>query len=338
MIGGVRWGRAGLLRSEARACLHSRAVPDTHGPLASNDPDWPVRSAAFAALAQLVRIHGEVLPWAIIEAGFDFGGQNFRFANQSKGIFRPRGMVDAALSLKTTVPRSGKPKYEDIATDEAFVYALQSRGPEYHDNRLLLRAVELQTPLIYFYGVEPGLYRPLWPTYAVPGPTRESVLLTVSPADELLAPGEYLADPVMQNLVRRYTTVEAKKRLHQDMFRSAVLRAYEQRCSICRLPRRELLDAAHIVPDQHPRGEPVVPNGLALCKLHHSAYDAHLIGIRPDLVIEVSRRLMEERDGPTLEHGLKAFAGRTLHLPRRQDQYPDSERLEQRYELFRKAG
>jgi hypothetical protein len=35
----------------------------------------------------------------------------------------------------------------------------------------------------------------------------------------------------------------------------------------------ELLDAAHILPDGHPKGEPVVPNGLALCKLHHAAFD-----------------------------------------------------------------
>jgi len=31
-------------------------------------------------------------------------------------------MRDAALSVKTTIPRSGRPRYEDIATDDAFVY------------------------------------------------------------------------------------------------------------------------------------------------------------------------------------------------------------------------
>lgn len=302
------------------------------------DVDWPVRSAAFAALADLVRLHGEVLPWAIIERGFMFGARTFRFANQSKGIFRPAGMRDAALSLKTTVPRSGRPRYDDIATDDAFVYAFQSRGPEYHDNRLLLRAIELRTPLIYFYGVEPGSYRPLWPTYAVIAPTGARVLLTVAPADLLLPPGDHVADPLMEKVVRRYATVEAKKRLHQDVFRGAVLRAYEDRCAICRLPRRELLDAAHILPDAHERGEPVVTNGLALCKLHHGAYDAHLIGIRPDHTVEISERLMAEHDGPTLEHGLKAFAGRAIHLPRRREDHPNREALEHRHDLFRRAG
>src|SRR3989304_615457 len=45
--------------------------------------------------------------------------------------------------------------------------------------------------------------------------------------------------------------------MHQQEFR--------QECAICRLRHEELLDAAHILPDGHPRGEPVVPNGLALC-------------------------------------------------------------------------
>jgi putative restriction endonuclease len=302
------------------------------------DIDWPIRLAAFTALGELVALHGEVLPWRLIESGFTFAQRRFRFANQSKGIFRPSGMQDAALSVKTTVPRTGAPRYEDIATDDAFVYAFQRRGPDYHDNRLLSRAIELRTPLIYFYGVEPGSYRPLWPTYATPAATADRVLLNVAPADLLLPPGEHVADPVLQTITRRYATVEAKRRLHQDMFRSVVLRAYEERCSICRLPRRELLDAAHILPDRDPRGEPSVPNGLALCKLHHGAYDAHLIGIRPDMTIDVSERLMNESDGPTLEHGLKAFQGRGIHLPRKDHQRPNREHLEIRYDMFRRAG
>jgi putative restriction endonuclease len=136
------------------------------------DIDWQVRLAAFSALSNLTRTYGGVLPWAVIDAGFQFEGQTFRFANQSKGIFRPAGMKDAALSVKTTVPRTGAPKYEDIATDDAFVYAFQSRGPEYHDNKLLCRAIELGTPLIYFYGIEPGIYRALWPVYAAETPAQ----------------------------------------------------------------------------------------------------------------------------------------------------------------------
>jgi putative restriction endonuclease len=302
------------------------------------DADWPVRLAAFAALGTLVQIHGPVLTWATIEGGFQHRGERLLFANQAKGIFRPAAMRGAALSVKTTVPRTGAPKYEDIATDDAFGYALQRRGPEFHDNVLLLRSIELRTPLIYFYGVEPGVYRPLWPVYAAPAPEQDRVLLTVEPADVIYEPGSHIADATMRAVVRRYATVEAKKRLHQDMFRAAVLTAYSQRCAVCRLPRRELLDAAHIVPDRDPRGVPHVTNGLALCKLHHGAYDANLMGVRPDLVIEVSRKLLDEHDGPTLEHGLKGFDGRRMHVPRRVIDRPESDFLGMRYDLFRRAG
>jgi putative restriction endonuclease len=247
-------------------------------------------------------------------------------------------MLDAALSIKTTVPRRGVPKYNDVETDGAFVYAFQSRGPEYHDNVLLKRAIELGTPLIYFYGVEPGIYRPMWPTYAVASPADEHVLLTVEPGEQLFEPGAHLSDPAMRNVVRRYATVEVKKRLHQDFFRGAVLQAYGQRCAVCRLPRRELLDAAHILSDGHARGEPVITNGLALCRLHHGAYDAHLLGIRPDLVIEISQQLMDEHDGPTLEHGLKGFNGKSLHPPHKNKDQPNPDHLAERYELFRRTA
>jgi putative restriction endonuclease len=104
------------------------------------------------------------------------------------------------------------------------------------------------------------------------------------------------------------------------------------------LPRRELLDAAHIEPDREARGEPSVNNGLALCKLHHGAYDANLLGIRPDLVIELSQALLDTHDGPTLEHGLKGFAGKTIHPPRRAKDHPAPEHLEARYAIFRRSA
>jgi putative restriction endonuclease len=101
---------------------------------------------------------------------------------------------------------------------------------------------------------------------------------------------------------------------------------------------RELLEAAHILPDGHPRGEPIVPNGLSLCKLHHAAFDRHIIGIRPDCVIEVRRDILDEEDGPMLRHGLQEIAGANLRLPHDDRLRPRPEFLEERYALFRKAS
>jgi putative restriction endonuclease len=117
-----------------------------------------------------------------------------------------------------------------------------------------------------------------------------------------------------------------------------VLRAYREQCAICRLRHEELLDAAHILPDGHPRGEPVVPNGLALCKLHHAAFDRHVLGVRPDLTVELRPDVLREPDGPMLKYGLQGFQGARLPLPRDPALRPNREFVEERYGMFRKAG
>jgi putative restriction endonuclease len=98
-----------------------------------------------------------------------------------------------------------------------------------------------------------------------------------------------------------------------------------------------LLDAAHIISDGNERsGQPIVPNGIPLSKIHHAAFDAHLIGIDPNFQVHVSERLLELHDGPILE-SLKSLDGKTIHLPARQSDCPDRERLDARFELFKAA-
>jgi putative restriction endonuclease len=81
-----------------------------------------------------------------------------------------------------------------------------------------------------------------------------------------------------------------------------------------------------------------VSNGLALCKIHHAAYDSNILGIRPDHVIEIRQDLLDEIDGPMLRHGLQEHHQRTLMtIPARRADRPDRERLEQRYAIFRAA-
>jgi hypothetical protein len=53
---------------------------------------------------------------------------------------------------------------------------------------------------------------------------------------------------------RRYVVRETKVRLHQARFRGAVLPAYRDQCTICRLKEVRLLDAAHINADVSPNG------------------------------------------------------------------------------------
>jgi putative restriction endonuclease len=86
---------------------------------------------------------------------------------------------------------------------------------------------------------------------------------------------------------------------HQASFWEAVIAAYSGRCAFSRLPEPLLLDAAHIVADKQERlGQSIVANGIPLSKIHHAAFDAHLIGIDPDYRLHVSELLLSREDGP----------------------------------------
>ena len=139
-------------------------------------------------------------------------------------------------------------------------------------------------------------------------------------------------------LERRYALRAVKRRLHQDSFREAVITAYKGRCALSGLREHRLLDAAHIVADANEvLGQPVVPNGLPLSKIHHAAFDAHLIGIDPDYRLHVSERLLGLHDGPMLE-ALKQLQDGMLHLPDRARDRPDRDRLALRFERFKAAA
>jgi putative restriction endonuclease len=81
----------------------------------------------------------------------------------------------------------------------------------------------------------------------------------------------------------------------------------------------------------------MVPNGIPLSKIHHAAFDAHLIGIDPDYRLHVSDRLLAQNDGPMLE-ALKRLHGNTIHLPNRAKDLPDRDRLAMRFARFGAAA
>jgi len=192
-------------------------------------------------------------------------------------------------------------------------------------------------PLIYLQGIVPGRYLPVWPAYVV-GDDPRAFTFHISIDDRAVLPAEASIHGEAAEARRSYITVLVRQRIHQARFRERVLKAYRECCAICRLRHRELLDATHILPDKHPQGEPAVSNGLSLCKLHHAAYDRHILGIRPDLRIDVRLDILEEIDGPMLQHGLQGFQGQRLVTPRRAEDRPNPDFLAMRYEQFRQAS
>jgi putative restriction endonuclease len=169
-----------------------------------------------------------------------------------------------------------------------------------------------------------------------------SLTFTVAVEEEKLAAfkplGEFEGYQVAEDLGesrRAYLTAQTKVRVHQRSFRERVLRAYHEQCAFCRLKHQELLDAAHIIADSDPEGEPVITNGIALCKLHHAAFDSHFLGITSGYVIQVRPDILVEPDGPMHQHGIKAMQGQRLVLPPHKVHWPDPKLLEKRYDLFR---
>lgn len=264
-------------------------------------------------------------------SSFEYEGSRVPLMDRQRGIRKPAGF-GAALAIRTTfTPPNKVPPYNDeIGRDGLQRYKFRGTDPNHPENVALRRAMEEQRPLIWFVGVASGLYEPIYPVYVV-GEERERLqfALAVDEAQRFITPGAEMPEST-----RRYVERLTKTRLHQRVFREQVLLAYTDSCTVCQLHHPELLDAAHIIGDTEDGGEPVVPNGLAMCKLHHAAFDRQLLGISPDHKVTINRDLLAEVDGPMLKHGLQEMHGVTIHLPSRAAEKPDRERLARRFELF----
>jgi len=301
------------------------------------DDESDIRQAAFARL-HAIGAHQGALPWESLSAGFYARGQHFYLATKARGIFKPKAM-QGLLSIKTVYPRAGrKAWYEDqestfarsISGQETLSYALQGTDPHSHDNQLLYRAYLERTPFIYFLGIAPGFYQAIFPVFVEewePAHLRVGIAISASAQDATRETS--LGSGAMQ-AARRYGLSLTKRRLHQARFRLSLLDAYGRRCALTGFPEERLLDGAHIIPDAHPdQGQPVVQNGLLLSRLHHGAFDAHLLGIDADMRIHISPRMRTHPANPMLQ-ALLDLDGHKILQPARPQDAPDPARLEQR--------
>lgn len=300
--------------------------------------DTEVRSCAFEFLQAATDRYGEVLPWKILASGMRYRGEVVSLIGAS-GIWKPRILESIPISITTAPPNPSRPApYNDgIDAGGRLIYRYRGQDPFHADNVGLREALNGGVPLIYFFGIEKGEYLPTWPVFLVeddPG----NLTFKVSIDDQLISIDDCSVSSSLVNEVRRqYVTAVTIRRLHQHKFRARVLRAYRNRCAVCRLKHVELLDAAHIVPDSNPDGEPVVQNGMALCKIHHAAFDRHILGVRPDLRVEIRADILAEVDGPMLKYGLQEMNREKLYLPSNSRLRPGLEFVEARYELFKRA-
>jgi len=250
-----------------------------------------IRVAAFKWIEEQVQIHGDVLPRSLLEKGFLLNGQRITLVGP-QGIWKPK--ILELISLSITTVTDGP--YNDFFTKDGFlVYHYRGINPNHRDNVGLREAMKRQVPLIYFHGIVKGKYLAVWPVFIIRDePATLSFTLAV---DDSASISHYLNNNLIDNVPyiaddstyfkRNYITSTIKQRLHQKSFRERVLEAYSMQCAFCSLKYAELLDAAHIISDSDELGEPIVKNGLSLCKIHHAAFDSNIIGVTPDYKMTV---------------------------------------------------
>lgn len=248
-------------------------------------------------------------------------GATQRVIDRQRGIWNPSNLA-ATLSIKST-PHG---PYEDEELDGGlFRYAFEKEGKGSRNGKMRI-AYEAGLELILFRQIDKGLYDVTLPVrIAAIDEASRTYLISLEDIPDI---------DTSSGAERSYRERMVMQRLHQKRFRALVLRAYETRCAVCRLKYGNLLDAAHIVGDREDLGDAITSNGLSLCKIHHAAYDANIMGIDPQGTVHVQQHFLQDTDGPMLLHGIKEMNGRSIERPGRRSDRPDPDRLESRYQRF----
>jgi len=284
-----------------------------------------LRLEIFAELELLVDSRGGFATYREL-LDFEIEGRQLKLIDANRGIRNPVEF-DSTLSI---VSSYDGPYDDHIGPDGILRYAFRKGDPIGGDNRKLRVAMNSRTPIILFEKPMPSIYVPIMPAFVIAEDLDSRFFLIAT--DEAVWRAYESGGA---NIDKRYVSQIVKRRVHQPVFRARVIIAYDRTCAVCRLAHAELLDAAHIIADSDAAGAAHVTNGLALCKIHHAAYDRNLIGISPDYIVEVDKDLLLEVDGPMLKYGIQAMHGTKLTLPVRRADWPSRDSLDARYASFR---
>ncbi|BDZ60444.1 hypothetical protein Lsed01_01643 [Demequina sediminis] len=240
--------------------------------------------------------------------------------SQGRGIRNVDGWAHT-LSI-TRVERGRYPNRESEPGLWTYPYSVRRDGTIDPSNKKLSQSVRDGVPALYFYKPVRNVYLAIGSVLPIDDfVNRREFVVSLLDGDQLIGGSSSVIE-------RAWASTVVDRRLHQPRFRAIVMAAYESSCSICGLPEATLLDAAHIRGDKDPNGQPVVENGLALCSIHHRAYDNKYVGIDEDLRLHVRPDVLEVSDGPVWEHALQRLPGQTLAVvPRRRNDRPDPYRL-----------
>jgi putative restriction endonuclease len=143
-----------------------------------------------------------------------------------------------------------------------------------------------------------------------------------------------------EGLERTTIFVQMAKKYRAQDFRRRVLAAYEHRCAMCAL-QLELIDAAHILPVAAPKSTDETSNGIALCKLHHAAFDRNLIVLDESYKIAINDKAVQRLVDLDKVGGLKGFKQNlktVIVLPADRRDYPNKEYIRAANAVKNSAG
>lgn len=147
------------------------------------------------------------------------------------------------------------------------------------------------------------------PDWTTPSPSRSTST----------SPSSSSSPPTTETVDRKYT--EAARPQRDPKFLQTVREAYNERCAVCEIRRetpdgRPEVEAAHIksVSDG---GPDTLENGVALCRLHHWAFDNGWLAVDDEYRVLV--REVPDKDGYT---EFVEYADKSLHIPDDPDAQP----------------
>lgn len=107
------------------------------------------------------------------------------------------------------------------------------------------------------------------------------------------------------NEERQVAITNVRKKIRDISFKSRVLTSYSNRCAFCSI-QLKLIEAAHIIPVQH-NGTDETSNGVALCVLHHRAYDRSLVTFNSSYQIAYNEKEFDKLKEIGLDGGADRF-------------------------------
>ena len=192
----------------------------------AGDFEDDVRSAALTFLrVQQLRTGGQVRYDDV--ADFEFNGRRIPLMDPQRGIRKPSGM-DAALSFRTVYAArpDQRPYADERGVDGYQRYKWRGTDPDHPENVALRRAMTRRLPLIWFVGIAPGLYLPVFPVWLVDEePMSHQFVVAVDVA--AMHAWEDSDGAVVLELRRAYAERVIMERLHQPVFRARARRLRE---------------------------------------------------------------------------------------------------------------